>query len=410
MSEKDKLKVGPRVDDSKTFNTKNVLSMVNGENADADDINNALSQLASNDARLNEKSGGDVKGPNSSVVNNVTVFSDATGKVIKDSGLPFGNIVTNAAVSVIDAIATFSDTTGKIIKSSGKTLTDIANDIATAVGTKISKLTTGATRSVPVVSDDGSSISRSLLTVDNNGTANIPTGQTYNINGVTHGHPITTPSAEGFCPKLNNNANTCLQGDGQWGTKSSGGGGDVTGPAGGVVNNEIVVYNETTGKIIKSSGGKTVGGLETSIAAKVAGIASSVADNIMVFADATGKLVKDSGKKVSDLAAASVCVDNLIPGTNITLTPSGNKVTIAASGGGGGGYIQYTVEDVGNKVWATIKANKPGVTMECTPGGTIAKVAFTRPDAATDIANITLYIGGAPFGTTSLDVDFDATG
>lgn len=71
------------------------------------------------------------------------------------------------------------------------------------------------------------------------------------------------------------------------------GGGDVAGPAGGVVDGEIVVYQSTTGKIVKASG-SVLATVLSSIAAKVVGAGTVVTDRIVLFSSTTGLAIKQS--------------------------------------------------------------------------------------------------------------------
>jgi hypothetical protein len=59
-------------------------------------------------------------------------------------------------------------------------------------------------------------------------------------------------AAHGLCPKLPNNTTTFLRGDGNWAGAGSGGVGDVVGPAGATAD-DIVLFDTTTGKLVKDS-------------------------------------------------------------------------------------------------------------------------------------------------------------
>lgn len=75
--------------------------------------------------------------------------------------------------------------------------------------------------------------------------------------------------------------------------------GDVVGPS-VAVNNNIAVFDSTTGKLIKD-GGQTIAQLLAAAAAAavtagyVVGPASAVDSNLAVFDGTTGKLIKDGG-------------------------------------------------------------------------------------------------------------------
>ena len=114
------------------------------------------------------------------------------------------------------------------------------------------------------------------------------------INGANNTLTVRLASdVTGNLPVTNLNAGTGAnsgsfwRGDGQWAPPA--GGGDVVGPAGGVVDGEVVSYSGTTGKVLKATGGKLAASL-------VAGPASSVATNLATFTDTTGKLIGQLGK------------------------------------------------------------------------------------------------------------------
>ncbi len=76
-------------------------------------------------------------------------------------------------------------------------------------------------------------------------------------------------------------------------------GGDVAGPT-VAVTDDLVLFDGTTGKLVKDSG-KTIAQLTTDILAAVAAVgyvvgpASAVNDHKAAFDGTTGKLIKDSG-------------------------------------------------------------------------------------------------------------------
>jgi hypothetical protein len=121
----------------------------------------------------------------------------------------------------------------------------------------------------------GKTLQGSLVTVDDSGSVNIPSGQSYKVNGTalaasnvgalptgTKLDDLSAPddntdlnastTAHGLLPKLNGNTDTCLQGDGTWGSKSSSGGGDVTGPSSST-DNAITRMDGASGKVIQNS-------------------------------------------------------------------------------------------------------------------------------------------------------------
>ncbi len=73
------------------------------------------------------------------------------------------------------------------------------------------------------------------------------------------------------------------------------GGGDVTGPAGGTVDDEFALYDDTTGKLIRGAGGVTLTIITNSLSGKVDGAVSSTDREIVAFDGGSGQLIDGTG-------------------------------------------------------------------------------------------------------------------
>jgi hypothetical protein len=89
------------------------------------------------------------------------------------------------------------------------------------------------------------------------------------------------------------------------------GNGDVNGPAGGVVDNEFVYFNSTTGKVIKGSG---------LLVANAAAVRAATANRVMTTA-----LIETASAGVALADAATVALD-WDAGINFTLTVTANRI------------------------------------------------------------------------------------
>ena len=176
------------------------------------------------------------------------------------------------------------------------------------------------------------------------------------------------------------NATSFWRGDGVWAPPA--GGGDVLGPAGGVVDGEVVSYNLTTGKIVKGSAGKLTANL-------VAGPATAVNGNVASYSGTTGKLVADGGKLAADLVSGPAgSVDNEVVLFNSTT----GKIVKQATGTG---FVTVT-----NGVWQTPTAVASVVKL---PMNWLAGLMLSNN--ATDTANdITIAPGECRDDTNSADI------
>jgi hypothetical protein len=125
-------------------------------------------------------SGGDVVGPASATDHAICRYDSTTGKLIENSS------------STIDDSGSINIPTGQTFKINGSAHTHTPSEVG------LSNVTNNAQIKDPGSSVDeqilrwdgttGDTVQACLLTVNDTGTANIPTGQTYNINGNPHTH------------------------------------------------------------------------------------------------------------------------------------------------------------------------------------------------------------------------------
>ncbi len=113
------------------------------------------------------------------------------------------------------------------------------------------------------------------------------------------------------------------------------GSGDVAGPA-SATNNNIAVYDGTTGKIIKD-GGQTIAQV-IAAAGDVDGPASAVDERVAVYNGTTGKIIKDGGQTIAQIIAAA------------TGTPGGSDTQVQYNNSGAfGGDSAFTFDDGSDK-------------------------------------------------------------
>jgi hypothetical protein len=123
---------------------------------------------------------GDVVGPASATDRAIALFNSTTGKLIQNS------LVT------IDINGSPNIPTGQTYKINGSAHTHSASDVGLGNVTNNAQIKDpGSSVDEQVLRWDGTSgdtVQACLLTVSDTGTCNIPTGQTYNINGSAHTH------------------------------------------------------------------------------------------------------------------------------------------------------------------------------------------------------------------------------
>jgi hypothetical protein len=177
--------------------------------------------------------GGDVTGAASSVNNNIAVFDGTTGKIIKDGGETIASI--NGTIAGKEPIIT-AGTSGQYYRGDKTFQT-------------LDKTAVGLSNVANVDQQNADNITSGTL-----GGARLPNPTTTVLGGVKR----NTGSAGQFVSGIDASGNL------EYSTPT--GGGDVTGAASSV-NNNIAVFDGTTGKIIKD-GGETIASINGTIAGK----------------------------------------------------------------------------------------------------------------------------------------------
>ena len=110
---------------------------------------------------------GDVVGPGSAADNDVAVFSGTTGKLLKTTGKPIGNLVTGPASATSGRIASYGDATGKLIADGGKLATDLVTGPASSTDGKIAMFsgTTGKVLKDPSATELAAAINPTIWSV-----------------------------------------------------------------------------------------------------------------------------------------------------------------------------------------------------------------------------------------------------
>ena len=195
---------------------------------------------------------GDVSGPASSTVNHIALYSDTTGKLIKDSSPIVVNLgaVTGVSTIHVSGVATLGGT-------AFPSVTGTANQILVANGSGTAAWTTPTYGNV---SGPASSVDNHIVTFhltsgkiiqDNTPVSVSDSGNMTGLSNIT-ASGVATLGGTAF-PSSTGTSGQLLVADGvgnaAWTTPPYG---DVTGPVSSTVNH-IALYSDTTGKIIKDS-------------------------------------------------------------------------------------------------------------------------------------------------------------
>ena len=227
---------------------------------------------------------GDVVGPSSSTINNLSSFSDTTGKVLKDSGINSANLSTMALdatapnqmilsggvskqlVATPYTVPGVNGTPGQVLTVTGANTTAWQNAVGT--GDVIGPASATGNALVRFNSTTGKLIQDSVAILDNAGALSGITS----INGKTAVDFVTMPTAASTTGQV---------------FLSAGAGKSAVAAA-----YTFPTSAGTVGQILKlgASGDAT---WQTVAGGDVSGPANSIVDQLAVFADGTGKLIKN---------------------------------------------------------------------------------------------------------------------
>ncbi len=218
---------------------------------------------------------GDVTGQGISITDNITVYADATGKVIKDSTLPVANVIRNSSNFAA---------ANRMVTSAGvnHTVTQTPYTVPTVNGTNGFVLTTdgvgGTSWSAPTGNVNGaasSTVGAPAIFADTSGKL---------LAGTV---PYSIPTSNGAVGQMLIMQSVGVVG---WATPATGTG-DVNGP-GSSVSGNLASFNGTNGKVIQDSG---------VVAANVVSNSGASTDNAVARFDlATGKLIQSSVVSIDD--------------------------------------------------------------------------------------------------------------
>lgn len=258
----------------------------------------------------------------------------ATSASISDLSATVARSASATVTNLIATTATIADLSATVARAASASITNIAISSATVTNMTVSGTLTG--NLTGNITGNAANVSGTVA------VANGGTGQTSYTNGQlligsTVGNTLNkaTLTAGGGISITN--------GSGAITISTSGGGGDVSGPASST-DNAVARFDGVGGKLIQNSGvtiddsgNMTVTGTITgNLSGNITGNASNVSGTVAVANGGTGQTSYTNGQLlIGNTSGNTLTKATLTAGTGISITNGGGSITIAATGGGG---------------------------------------------------------------------------
>ena len=304
---------------------------------------------------------------------NLASFSGATGKTVTDSGVVAANVVTGPASSVLNRIAVLADTTGKVIADGGATLAQLAllsgaafTGAISAVGATLSgALAMGGNNITNVGTISGATNSRTADNiVSNTGTGLVGRVVTFVSNKVVQDggtllSDLATSAA--VATAYLGKAGGTMAGAIAMGGNNITNAGSISGPTWTRTADNIasIPAAQTYGNIaMMSAVTKALEDSGVSSFSVVTGPASAVNNQVALFNGTTGKAIQVGTAAIGTLGALT-----LANTTASTTTGTGAFICPGGAGIAGNAYVGGNVVAATGTVYG--RASQPAVLSKC---------------------------------------------